>query len=219
MSRPQDVFGGAPKSVLNKPYMQVQYRLPQGQNGGSTSSGLNRVPLNTVVHNYIAGASLVAEEVTLPAGRYYIEVIVSGYDDATSYIQAAVRTTGDANVIQGTIARGGSGEILNAYCNGETVFNSSTTIKLELWITTGQANGFGPNPGATGLGDWVSGDLRIWQLDADISTPVATSSQSYNGGTYLTGGINGLELEKTGDNIYEICMERNRRSRAGGVVR
>ena len=53
-------------------YMLVQDQKASGTNGGSSVAGVQQRALNTVVANTIAGASLSANQVTLPAGTYRV---------------------------------------------------------------------------------------------------------------------------------------------------
>jgi len=53
--------------------LHVRDEKASGTNGGSTSVGNNTLTLNTVLTNEITGASLSSNQITLPAGTYYIE--------------------------------------------------------------------------------------------------------------------------------------------------
>ena len=47
--------------------------------GGSSVAGVNQRDLNTVVINNISGASLGSNQITLPAGTYYIDATAPSY--------------------------------------------------------------------------------------------------------------------------------------------
>ena len=62
------------KHVMFPPFLHIQDQKPQGTNGGTFTSGAWRTrDLNTVLTNTITGASLSANQITLPAGKYYVE--------------------------------------------------------------------------------------------------------------------------------------------------
>jgi hypothetical protein len=65
------------QSALANPFasqlLHVRDEKASGTNGGSASVGNNTLTLNTVLTNEITGASLSSNQITLPAGTYYIE--------------------------------------------------------------------------------------------------------------------------------------------------
>ena len=67
--------------------LHVQNQQTAGTNGGSSVSGLNTRVLNTVVYNGITGASLSANQITLPAGTYYVNAMASGHTNRQTRIQ------------------------------------------------------------------------------------------------------------------------------------
>lgn len=209
MSRPQDIFGASPKTVLNKPFLHVQEQLPTGTDGGTSIAGQNDRVLNTVVTNGIAGASLSANEVTLPAGKYYILGSSPTKLNLNTMIRSFIFDSSDNQLLDGNALRTDVTVQLSPIVSGEITLTTATNIKLVLFTGAQATSGLGL---ASALGDYeVYADLQIWQLDASVKTPVASSSQSYNGGTYLTGGMNGLELVKTAANTLTVragdCMD------------
>ena len=63
------------KSVMGgHNFLHIQDQKPQGTSGGTFTAGAWRTrDLNTVLANTITGASLSANQITLPAGKYYAE--------------------------------------------------------------------------------------------------------------------------------------------------
>lgn len=55
------------------PHLIVRDEKTAGSSGGSASTGANTRTLNTTVRNVISGASLAANQITLPAGTYHVE--------------------------------------------------------------------------------------------------------------------------------------------------
>ena len=65
------------KHVMFPPFLHIQDQKPQGTHGGTFTSGAWRTrDLNTVLTNTITGASLATNQITLPAGKYYVEADV-----------------------------------------------------------------------------------------------------------------------------------------------
>ena len=68
--------------------LHVQNQQTAGTQGGtSTSLTLHTRVLNTVVYNGITGASLAANQITLPAGTYYVNAQASGHSSRRNRIQ------------------------------------------------------------------------------------------------------------------------------------
>lgn len=214
MTTPQDIYGAAPKTVLNKPFMHVRHREDSGINaGGSISSTWNERKLNTTLINEIPGSSLVNNKVTLPAGRYYIEA------DATQYLVTKtaleVRDSSDNTLLDYSnwTASSPSYGLGVSPLAGEMTLASATTIGLFQYTTTTRASdGLGSQIGVAGR-DEVYVNLKIWQLDASIETPLLVSNKLYPlpGDSMVVGNMYGLEYAKTGDNEVTvqagICMD------------
>jgi hypothetical protein len=58
--------------VQQNPVLYVEDQKPSGTPGGSSTVGTQVRTLNTVVRNTISGASLSSNQITLPAGTYYV---------------------------------------------------------------------------------------------------------------------------------------------------
>ena len=54
-------------------YMNVRDEKSTGTDGGTHTTGIQTRTLNTEVVNTITGASLASDQVTLPAGTYYVD--------------------------------------------------------------------------------------------------------------------------------------------------
>ena len=172
MSLVQDVFGTAPKSVLNKPLMHVQHRVPQGTDGGDLNGGSETLrPLTTLQSDQIPGATLVANEVTLPAGEYYIEAFQSFRSPSSNTnLTSWIKDSGGTMLLKGVVNRQNSdGGIVSLA--GRLVLSASTTFSLYIWgNASNPSNGLGQSTNSEG--DEVYADLLIWKLDSNIETPV-----------------------------------------------
>lgn len=211
MSKPSDFLGASPKTALNKPFMHVQDQRPNGTQGGSSVVGVNLRQLNTVLTNGVLGASLSADKVTLPAGKYYIECKSCGYGYSTQNFIAQIRKTDGTVLLQGAGATSGGKNDISS-CDGEFTLLTSTSIEVVTVHNTAVAtDGLGTT---VSLGEYeIYADLKIWQLDAVVKTPILVNDKLYPlpANSMVTGNMHGLEYAKTGDNEITvqagICMD------------
>ena len=172
MSQTQEVFGSAPKSVHNKQLMHVQDQKPNGTDGGSSVAGDNDRDLNNVLVNEISGASLSNNEVTLPAGEYYIEAKSVLY--IGSGTRNKIKTSADVELLRGpnVWTRDGTTNSTVVPVSGRITLAAPTAIKVSSATTVSTAaNGLGRTGGDPG--NEVYTDLRIWKLDSNIATEIA----------------------------------------------
>ena len=162
---PSIPLGG--KGKFESALFHVQDRKEYGVQGGDFVAGLPRTrDLNTVVTNEIAGASLNNNQITLPAGKYYIEAsapafMVDGHKAALFdpiNLVYRVEGTSECSCYQGTYAQ------TRSFVSGR--FELIATGVLEL-VHQGQqtemADGFGVP--ASVFGNEVYTDLKIWKID------------------------------------------------------
>lgn len=116
-----------------------------GTDGGTFTFGAWRTrDLNTVRNNSIAGASLTANQFTLPAGTYFIiaqaPALNVGLHKAKLY-----NITAAADVIIGQTARSGVSTVLTpSIVLGVFVITSSTVFEIQHYCnTTNPDDGFG----------------------------------------------------------------------------
>jgi hypothetical protein len=200
-----ELFGAHPKTVLNKPFMHVQDQKPSGTNGGSSVVGWQTRDLNTVLHNDITGASLSGNQVTLPAGTYYVEASVPAWDVAT-HKAVLHNVVSLQDVLIGSSERNGSSkDVSTRTCiHGVVSTAESTTFSIRHYTSSAEAtSGLGA---AVSQGTEVYSDLRIWQLDRSIEiAPVAVNSGLQTvPGLDTTGNIMGFNLSKTGANQVTV---------------
>jgi hypothetical protein len=210
MSKPQDVFGSySPKSALNKPLFHVQDKVGVGVASQTFVLGMMQRNLNTVITNQIPGASLGTNSVNLPAGTYYIDGSAILYD-ASGYTAKAVITDNGGNVLL-------QGPNIGVYTSkvtpvsGNITLSSAVTIKLQQFTVTASSENCGS--AASSIYPEIYSDLKIWQLDTTIQTPVLVSDKLFPlpGNCMVTGNMHGLEYVKNAANqvsIYPgICMD------------
>lgn len=169
MSKPQDFFGAAPKTVLNKPFMHVQDQKGTNVSGGASAVGDNQRDINTVLINDIAGASLGTNTVTLPAGTYYFEAYATCYQARRNQLHIAVDGVKSLSG-QSSFSNATNGENLPTPVVGQLTLLASSSITLVHYMEDVETNGKGLqiNNGDTE----IYTDLRIWKLDSNIETPV-----------------------------------------------
>jgi len=204
MSRLTDFFktGG---QYEHSPMMHVQDQKANGTAGGAAIAGDNDRDLNTTLVNEIAGATLINNEVTLAAGRYYIEADPSSYrsESARSFVKDSLGNIllQSPNVHNNLAGHGGA----TVPVRGDITLLVETTIKVVTFNQTGDLNGLGRATNSTANTE-VYTDLRIWQLDAIKTSPIIHDNKLYPlpGNTYVTGGMYGLEYSYTSANSITV---------------
>ncbi len=127
--------------LVHTNHMYVNDTKAAGVEGGASTAGVTTRTLNTVVVNNILGASLASNQVTLPAGTYWIEASVTQYipNRGRAYIY---NVTDSALVMigQSVYATIGAEPTVKGYMT----IASSKVIQLRQYASTGQAtNGLG----------------------------------------------------------------------------
>ncbi len=126
--------------------MIVQDQKPNGIVGGTFTTGARRTrDLNTVLVNEIAGASLAANQITLPAGTFRVQASAPGYKVARHKI-TLVDITNTLDLIHGSIVNSDttSNSIIVSVLNSQFVLTGATVIELHHECqTTVNSNGFG----------------------------------------------------------------------------
>lgn len=149
----------------------AQDQKSSGTDGGTFTAGDWRTrDINTTVTNEITGASLASNQITLPAGTYYIEARSPVYSggSALSNHQARLRDiTGSSDlllgsseiVIQGAASTGSSGR---SYISGRFTLSVESDLEIQHRCTvTASNNGFGAG---AGFGTEVFTDVKIWKV-------------------------------------------------------
>lgn len=143
------------------PFDMIHVREEQttGTEGGGSSTGENIRVLNTVVTNTIAGASLAANRITLPAGTYQIEGNSPHIHSSTAVLWARnVTDPGNPEVATGLPVHVSTSSLARA--NRSFIYDQfllEDTKDIEIVLST--EAGFGTN----GLGAAVSdGDTEVY---------------------------------------------------------
>lgn len=98
---------GPASGIYGSGYLLIRDEKPSGTNGGSSAVGVQTRDLNTVDSNTIPGASLAANQITLPAGTYRIRAQAPSLVNSSKAYFYNVTTT--LNQLVGTSVNGISG--------------------------------------------------------------------------------------------------------------
>lgn len=147
------------------PLLHVREEQTSGTNGGTFTSGAWRTrTLNTSKTNEISGASLGSNQITLPAGTYWIEASAPGF--VVVFHKAKLyNITDSADVIIGTNCQTGAGDsvLTRSLVRGRFTIAAQKVFELQhrcssTLATTGfgQANSFSVVE--------VYSEVMIWKL-------------------------------------------------------
>jgi hypothetical protein len=147
--------------------LHIQDQKTSGVNGGTFTAGANRTrDLTTVITNEIPGASLGSNQITLPAGSYYIEVRAPAFYVAKHQAYLRNITDGLTTLTGSSTAVNfleSSGSITDSCIQGKFTIASSKVFEVQHRCSAtfatfgfGQSTSFGPFE--------VYTDVRIWKL-------------------------------------------------------
>jgi len=204
--------GDYPKTVLNKPFFHCQDQKAYNVDGGtSIADAWTKRTLNTPVgDNTIQGASLANNEVSLPAGTYYVEgsfqsfglvrAVIAGLfvdSEATPRVQGQALCTGTGN-----------GVATEQKVSGIITLTSPGVVSLKYYDGAGYATtGLGLSNNAGSITNAaipsIYADLKIWQLDQslEIVPKVINSGLQTIAGMNTEGNIMGFDVTVSGNTL------------------
>ena len=132
--------------------------------GGTFTSGAWRVrDLNASKTNTITGASLASNQITLPAGTYWVHATAPAYR-ASRHRAKLYNTTGAADVLLGTSTYSGPGAYSAAtlsFLSGQFTLTATSVLELQHRCeTTNAIHGFGVE---SNFGTEAYSDVVIWK--------------------------------------------------------
>lgn len=144
-------------------YMQVQDRKNNNTAGGSaTASTWTRRDINTVVTNQIESASLGSNQLTLPAGSYYVEASAPAFNVGGHTIRLQ-NITDSSTAILGLSHRAVSSTGGSSYLAGHITIAAQKTFEIQHYTQQSQStNGFG-YPIGNGQQE-VYTQVNIWKI-------------------------------------------------------
>lgn len=144
-------------------YLNAVDQKAQNTEGGSFTSGAWRTrDLNTLRHNTISGASLAANRITLPAGKYICQFCAPAYATSVNTLhQTRLRNiTAGTDLIIGSSARGAAQTL--SVGAGHFTLTVTSLIELQHIIgTTRNTDGFGK---AANFTSEIYGQVSIWRV-------------------------------------------------------
>ncbi|HSH72332.1 MAG TPA: hypothetical protein VK974_04665 [Methylophilaceae bacterium] len=125
-------------------YMLVRDEKAQNTPGGATATGTTTArTLNTVSANTISGASLAANQITLPAGTYRIDASAPTHSVDESRISLYNVTDGAVQIL-GTCENGITAVVTRSFLKGRFTIAAPKVFELRHYVgTTIATNGFG----------------------------------------------------------------------------
>lgn len=162
-----EINGVSALDVFGSSLLHLRDEKAAGTAGGTFTSGAWRTrDLNTALTNEIAGASLATNQITLPAGTYYIEA--SAPARTVSNHKTRLRNVTDAaDTLIGSSEQNSSaaGNSTRSHIAGRFTIAAEKDLEIQhIGETTRATDGFGP-AAAGGLGGVeVFTDVRIWQI-------------------------------------------------------
>jgi hypothetical protein len=144
-------------------YLHIQDQKASGTDGGSSVAGIQDRDLNTVIENNISGASLAANEITLPSGDYYIEASSTVFD--VNFHKLYITNDSNTKLLFGSTQYNGSvdSQVSLGLVSGKITLASTTDIKLRQY--TGVATATSGLGLASSLGEAeIYSDIKIWKV-------------------------------------------------------
>ncbi len=143
-------------------YMHVQGRIMANQ---TVSSGWSTRPLNTTLNNSIEGAAISGNNISLPAGTYYVEGLTSLF--STQNMRALFYNLSDATYgLLGTVAKpnGGGQDQGGDASTFSGIITLNAPKQFDVRTYASEAGYCLSIASITGYPD-VCTDVRIWKLD------------------------------------------------------
>lgn len=146
--------------VFESALLHVRDEKSAGTGGGSSgsSSFVARV-LNTVVTNEISGASLSSNQITLPAGTYYIEADAPGSGNIDGTVIKLRNITDSTDAVLGRPVYTVSPSI-RSLLSGRFTIAGIKVFELQHYVVSGGLYGNAGNRGITE----IYADARIWKV-------------------------------------------------------
>jgi hypothetical protein len=160
----QTIGGGGGGGAFESALFHVQDEKSSGTEGGTFTSGAWRTrDLNTSKTNEITSASLSSNQISLPAGDYWVEAAAVGNQVSrhqTRIYDATNTTTLALGVVAGSDA-GDDGMALS-HVAGRFTLAGTASIELQHRCQTTKADGGFGGPGAWGTE--VYSHVKIWKV-------------------------------------------------------
>jgi len=141
----------------------IHVRDEKAQNtvSGTFTSGAWRTRvLNTSKTNTITGASLASNQITLPAGTYWVHATAPAFNTGR-HLAKLYNTTGAADVLLGTSAYSGTFQSGQSVLSGQFTLTATSVLELQHRCeTTHATQGFGVE---SNFATEAYSDVVIWK--------------------------------------------------------
>lgn len=136
--------------------IHITHELPPATNAPATVTGIWQLrPLNTVNKNTIVGASLAADQITLPAGDYHIRAWQTVFDPTGAQTRLRDITGAATLVLGGVIFASGSSQSWELHLDGYFTLAAESDLEFQLFPRVGVGAGMGvrvnPSDGEDGV--------------------------------------------------------------------
>ncbi|XLQ20057.1 MAG: discoidin domain-containing protein [Candidatus Moraniibacteriota bacterium] len=178
--------GGQTWNLMHVQDQKVTNTAPQ-----TITTGENQLQLNTVMTNEIAGASLASNQITLPAGDYYLEG--TGLSFRTGSLG---KTRLEIQKIDNTFLAASTtyADYDNATVTGKVTFTEETIIDFLLYTDNIAAQGRSSNRNPYE----IYTDLKIWKIE---------ESSGSSSSSYTPGFLYGFNLSNdSGDTDHDVYV-------------
>lgn len=160
-----DLLGDVITSSLQ--YLQMQYRVPIYEHGGTMTKGYWRTrPINTVTYNSIPEAELIDNHIILPAGTYWITAAVISYNIRANIVGISFSDNFDDPFIVGPSFDANFHMNMVSTCSGYYIFQSEVKIHLvQMCERTVRSYGMGKSLyKKLNLKHNIFANIQIWRL-------------------------------------------------------
>lgn len=155
-----------PGDAFSAPFSHYQDQKAQGTDGGTfTQSAWQTRVLNTSLSTGISGSSLSSNQISLPAGTYYVEAIAPGFI-CGRHKARLYNVTDSAVLLAGTSEISGTGDAITSFSkvSGRFTLSGTKTIALEHYcLSTRSTDGFGASTNVPSTVE-VYSDIKIWKV-------------------------------------------------------
>lgn len=159
-------FRKAALHQYDRQYLHVREERASGVAGGTSISGENVRPLNTVIANTITGASMASGVVSLPPGAYKFEASAVTYSSAGILSRLTLYSHTDSSDAMTGLASNSAVSMQDMRANtvsGQLIISAAKSFKLNHYMSDGTP-GFGlGRPLTTGQSE-IYADLKIWRV-------------------------------------------------------
>lgn len=144
--------------------LHVNEQQASGTNAGSSSAGSNTRVLNTTVVNNISGASRSGNQITLPAGTYWVELVAPAFNTDRARLGLYNVTDGALSFAGQVYYQNGAQEMSMCMAKGFITIASSKVFEIRQYLQSAFATyGLGLGYGTPGINE-VFAEAHIWKI-------------------------------------------------------